>query len=157
MADGMIYSAVFTRVTVSAAQDFFELNTPSGKSIRLLGVFIGQNSEEGDAASESLSIDFIVDYSTSGSGGSAPTPRALDRSNTVAAGTTVEVNNTTQATGGSPLTLLSDAWNLQAGFQWVATPEMQIKLGPSSRFVVASPDTPADAVTMSGTIVWMEL
>ena len=154
---GMVYSAVFQGVAVSAAQDFFELNVAAGRTIKLLAVIIGQSTEEGDAASEMLRIDFVVDHSTSGSGGSAPTPRAWDRSNTVAAATGVEVNNTTQATGGTPLQLYADAWNVQAGFQWIATPEMQIKLAGGSRFVVASPDAPADAITMSGTIVWEEL
>lgn len=153
---GMVYSAVFTRVAVTAAIDLFELNTAAGKSIEILAIIVGQNTEEADAQSEMLSIDFIVNHSTSGSGGSAPTPRAWDRSNTIAAATGAEVNNTTVATGGTPLTLYSDAWNVQAGFQWIATPEMQIKIDVSSRFVVTSPDTPADSITISGTIVWIE-
>jgi hypothetical protein len=55
----------------------------------------------------------------------------------VVAGSTIKRNNTTQASGGSPLTLLSDTWNIMAGFLHAPQDEDEmIYIKPSERCVI---------------------
>ncbi len=151
---GRMYSASFTGVSVAAAQDLFELLAPADMIVVLHSVRIGQASEEGDAQSEMLSIQIQKYTGTSGSGGSSPTIVPHVKSDT-AATSVVEANNTTEAT--TLLTLISDAWNVQAGYLYQPTPEERIVLSPSTGLVITSPDVPADAITMNGTITFEEI
>ena len=80
----------------------------------IVGLFLGQSSDYGDAQAEGLRYRVIRGHTTSGSGGSAPTPRPLDRSG-AAAGFTAEANNTTIASVGTPINLHSDTLYVQAG------------------------------------------
>lgn len=154
-ADGPIYTATFSAVGVSAAQDAFEIVTDSTHWARIRGVYLGQYSDFGDAAAEIISVLFIRDYTVSGSSGSAVTPRAL-RSWTAAATSTVEANNTTVANTGTPLTLWAEAWNVQAPYIYYPPRAEQIVLGPSERLVIRL-TAPADSLTTNGTLVFEEL
>lgn len=153
---GQLYSAVFTGVAVTAQQDFFELNAASTKAVRIHRVVIGQSSDAGDAQAEVLAISFVRGYTTSGSGGSAPTPQKL-ATGLAAAASTVEVNNTTVANTGTASVLESDTFNAQVGYRYQPTPEERIELAPSERLVVRLGTTPADSLTMSGTLVFEEI
>jgi S-formylglutathione hydrolase FrmB len=153
---GMIYSATFTAVAVSAAQDLFEIAAPADAAVVLHSVRLGQSSDAGDAAAEMLPVQIVKGNTTSGSGGSAVTPTPLE-SGYAAAGAAVEANNTTQASAGTPLTVVADAFNVQVGWQWIPTPEERIVLSPSQRAVVRLSAAPADALTMSGTLVFEEI
>jgi hypothetical protein len=151
-----MYSAQFNNVAVTAAQDFFELVAPSSRPIRIHAIYLSQTSDLGDAAEEILRVLLIRGHTTSGSGGSTPTPVPL-RSGFVAAGTTAEANNTTAATAGSPVTCHADAFNIRGGWVYVPTPEARIEVAGGERFVVNLPSAPADSLTMNGTIVFEEL
>lgn len=152
---GRKYSAQFNNVAVSAAQDLFEINAPSTKSVILHSVFVGQASDAGDAQAEMLRILIIAAASTSGSGGSTPTAAPLD-SGDAAFGGTVEVNNTTVATGGTPITKHADCFNVQAGWVYRPTPEERIAIPGGGRLVINLP-APADSLTMSGTAIFEEI
>lgn len=152
---GMMYSANVAAVAVSAAQDVFEIVAPSDAVVVIHEVYISQTSDYGDAAAEGLQVKAIKNYSTSGSGGSTPTPTPL-QSGFAAAGSTVEANNTTQASTGTPLTLVADSFNVQIGYQWRATPETRIVLSPSQRLVWTL-SAPADAVTLNATMIFEEI
>lgn len=156
---GRFYSASFSGVSVSAAQDLFEALAASAKPFILHELTIGQYSDAGDSASELLAvlIKRATGSYTSGSGGSTPTP-AKHATNDSAASTTVEANNTTQAAAGSGAltTIRSEAWNVQAPYQFLPTPECRpIFLGGEA--CIVSITAPADALTVSGTIVIEEL
>lgn len=153
---GMLYTATFAEVAVSVAADLFEIVAPSDAAVVLHSVRIGQSTEEGDAAAEMLPIAIVKGNATSGSGGSTPTPTPLE-SGFTAAGSTVETCNTTQASTGTPLTLVADAFNVQVGWQWIPTPEERIVLSPSQRCVVRLGAAPADAMNMNGTLVFEEI
>ena len=115
---GLVYTAVFEDVAVSAAQDFFEIAAPSDAIVEVHSVRIGQTSDVGDSAAEILAISFVRGQgATSGSGGSTPTPNPT-HAGYAAAGSTVEANNTTKmvAGGGSLQVLYNDTFNLQVGF-----------------------------------------
>ena len=156
---GRLYTASFSATSVSAAVDVFEVLASSAKPFILHEVIIAQSSDYGDAAAEGLSVLLkkATGSYTSGSGGSTATPRPHS-TNDAAAGPTVETNNTTQASAGSGslLTMRCDAFNVQAGWQYLPTPEQRMLFLPAEACVV-SITAPADAVTLSGSIVFEEL
>lgn len=153
---GRVYSASFTGVAVTAQQDLFEINVASTKVVEILALFLSQSTEVGDAQEEGLSILCKTGASTSGSGGSAPTaiPRMLGDS---AYAGTVEVNNTAKASTGTIVTHEAWNWNVRAPFQYIWIPETTIVIAPSGRFTVELGTTPADSITMSGTLLFREV
>ena len=148
----------FSAVAVSAAVDVFEIAAASGKPFILHEITLAQSSDYGDAAAEGLSILIKrgIGY-TSGSGGSTATA-AKHATNDAAVGPTAETNNTTQASagGGSLTTIRAEAFNVQAGYQYLPTPEQRMVFLPAEALVV-SITAPADAVTLSGVCVIEEL
>ena len=150
---GRIYSVSFAAVAVTAVQDFFEINPPSTKSVIIHEARLSQVSDAGDAEDEMLQVSWIRGNTTSGSGGTTPTAAPLDGGDT-AYGGTVEVNNTTVASAGTPVTLLSDCFNVRSGWIYVPTPECRIQLGGGVRLCLRLGAAPADSLTMSGTCVF---
>lgn len=149
----MMYSTSFTDVAVTAAQDLFELTAPADAIIVLHSCYISQNTDYGDAASEGLTIN-VTRYSTSGSGGSTPTPRPMEVG-MPASGATSEANNTSQ--GGTPVVVHSEAFNVQAGWQYRPTPEERIVCSAGDIIAIELPSAPADSLTMSGTLYFDEI
>lgn len=146
----------FTGTAVTAAVDLFELTPADDKPIEVLGMVIGQSSDFGDAQAEQIGFRVIRGHTTSGSGGSAPTPRPLNRGD-AAAGFTAEVCNTTAASAGTTVDLWADVINMQAGYQ-VWLPET-CEWGASqadTTLVVRLIAAPADSLTISGTLVVRE-
>jgi len=151
-----LYTAIFNAVTVTAQQDLFELNVPTDAIVLIHAIELSQSSEIGDAQEEGLNLLMKRGATTSGSGGTVPTSQPLETGSS-AFGGTVEVNNTTKATAGTIVTLRAENWNVRMPYLWLPTPEMRFILGPSSRFTVELATTPADAITMSGTLTFEEL
>lgn len=151
-----VYTVVFSAVSVSAAQDLFEITPASNKPVEIVGIELGQTSDSGDAQDEQLQLSIIRGHTTSGSGGTAPTPQPLEP-NDGAAGFTAEVNNTTVATTGTTATLWTTAWNVRAGYiNWF--PEYVRPTATSGNTTILVRMTaPADAITMSGTLYVAEL
>jgi hypothetical protein len=149
---GTIYTATFSAVSVSAAQDLFEIVAPTASPIFIREIRFGQYSDAGDSQAELLSVLLMRGHTTTGSGGAALTPVAMLGGTSLA---TVARNNTTVATSGSPETLMADAWNIQAGWYYPSDSEMRIAIGSGIRFVVRI-TAPADAITMNGTLTWEE-
>lgn len=154
--NGRTYSVVFSAVAVSAAQDLFEITPADDKPVEIVGIELGQSSDSGDAQDEQLQISIIRGHTTSGSGGSAPTPGPLNP-NGAAAGFTAEVNNTTIASAGTTVTLHTGCWNVRAGYiNWF--PEgCRPTAGQSNTTIVVRQTAPADSITMSGTLHVREL
>lgn len=142
---GPMYSAVFEEVVVAAAQDLFEINAPSNGVVILHGFELGQSS---DTDSEMLNI-LVHRGTTSGSGGSSVTARPMEVG-APAFGGTIEVNNTSQSTEG--VHLHSGCFNVVNGYLCVWTPKEQPAISPSGRLIIELQTTPADALTMSGTV-----
>ncbi len=154
---GTLFSATFTAVSVSAAQDVFEITSPATRRVRIQDIRLGQYSDFGDAQAEILSVLILRGYTVSGSAGSSVTPANVISDSAKVAQSTVEANNTTVANTGTAVTLLADAWNVQAG-AWVAplSDRLAFVIGPSTRLVVRI-TAPADALTMNGTMIFEEL
>lgn len=145
------YAATFSAVGMSAAQDVFEIVSPSTHRVRIRKIILSQYSDFGDAQAELISVKVIRGYTTSGSGGSSATPVNFKPWGSAAA-STVEINNTTVAQDGTGVVLVADAWNVAAGW-WLPEP---IWLDVSSRLVVRI-TAPVDSVTGNGTMIFDEV
>lgn len=156
---GRFYTIQTSGVATSVATDVFEVLAASGKPFILHEVVISQSSDYGDSAAEGLTvlIKRATGSYTSGSGGSTPTPGKHCTSDT-ACGATVEANNTTQASAGSGAltTLRAECFNVQSGYQYLPPPEQRLFFSPAEACVV-SLSAPADAVTLSASMVIEEL
>jgi hypothetical protein len=150
------YTVNFEDVTVSAVQDLFSLDAASDKPIELVALEFAQNTETGDAAEEQLRIKVTRGNTTVGSGGTAPTPQPMSPGDT-AAGFTARVNDTTQASAGTAVDLISTAFNVRVGYSWGPVPfGMGIWTSGTSLLVVKLMAAPADALDLSGTATIIE-
>ena len=152
-----LYTVIFSAVSVSAAQDLFEITPGDDKPVRLHGISVGQTSDAGDAQDEQIQWSVIRGHTTSGSGGSAPTPAPLQTSADTAAGFTAEVNNTTTATAGTGVILHTSAFNVRAGLEYWWPPECRPGASQANTTIVVRITAPTDALTMSGTLYVEEL
>jgi hypothetical protein len=149
---GRLYTVVISGTASPAAVfDLAEFNPTSTKPIRIRRLRLAQTSEP-TTEEEQLSLTIQRGHTTSGSGGSAPTPRPLT-TGIAAAGFTAEIVNTTQATAGSPVILVEDAWNTRAGMDLAFSSE-EAPGAVNERLVVQS-GAPADAITLRATF-WIE-
>ena len=155
---GRMYSAEFSKVAVTADQDWFEITPADEKPVAIHAIYISQSSDLADAAEEILNYKVIRGQATSGSGGGTSTPGVLNPLDT-ASGATVEVNNTTLASTGTAVDLHSDSFNIRAGLQLIFDPDMRPKCSLSNgiRLVVRLMENPADELTISGTVYFEEL
>ncbi len=157
---GRMYSARFEGVAVSAAQDVFSLGSPTSGVGLLHSIFLGQDSDVGDAGEILEIVRIVTGNTTVGSGGSAPTaiPFQLGDTPTV----TVRANDTTEVSAGTQVIKHSDIWNVRVGWQYIPTPETRIYFneliaGTKTFLAVQLPNAPASAITMSGTIIFEEI
>lgn len=147
-----IYTVAFSAVAVTVAVDVFEIRPADDKPVEIIGLFIGQSSDVGDAADEMLGYSVIRGFTTSGSGGATPTPTPVDRSG-AAAGFSAETNNTTAATTGTTTTMHADTFNIRAGEKlWVPEGCWWEASQADTSIIVRLAAAPADSLTMSGTL-----
>lgn len=140
----MLYDSNIEAVSVSAAQDLYELLSPSDAVCLIHGVVVEQSVSE---ISEQLRLTCarVTGAPTSGSGGGTitPTPR---EPGSAAAGATVERNNTTQISGGTSVKCADRGFNILNGIEIIFDPPVQVS--PGTRFVVAI-NAPGAALTMN--------
>ena len=153
---GRMYSVSFVGVAVTAQQDFFEIVAAAGKPCVVHSIEIEQSTEVGDAQEEGLSILLKDGQTTSGSGGSAPTPAPVNFTDAAAA-FVAEVNNTTKASVGTIVTKRAWNWNVRLPFLKLFTPETRPVVVGGARMTVELATTPADSITVSGTMMVEEL
>ncbi len=75
----------------------------------------------------------------------------------MAAGLTVECNNTTKASAGTIVTHAAWAFEVRQGLNIVFTQEQQKLMAAARRMTIELATTPADSVTMNGTIDLQEI
>jgi len=152
-----MYSIPFSGVAVTAQQDFFEILAATAKPCKVHSIEIEQSTEVGDAQEEGLSILLKRGVgSTTGSGGTTPTPVTQDVSD-VAAGLVGKVNNTTKMTVGTITLLRAWVWNVRIPFFKMFTPETRPAILPGDRLTVELATTPADSITINGTMMVEEI
>jgi hypothetical protein len=158
---GRMYSGTFKSIAVTAAQDFFELLAPSDATLVIHEWTLCQTTEVADAQEEMLLLTTNrgIGSVTSGSGGGTITTLPLSAGD-AAFGGTLERNNTSQMAVGSG-TLNADlevyAWNIRIPFQKTYTPETRPVVSPSNRWTLELETTPADSITIHGTIIFEEI
>lgn len=147
-----MYSLSFTEVAVTAQQDLFQLEATT-RPITIYGVTLSQSSDVGDSASEGLSILVreVTDAVTDDGG-----EQALDRNNPGTFSGACAINETTELTTGAA-TLHSEVWGILNPFIYLPIPELRIHVDVGNAVVVNLNTTPADSITMSGTIYFEEL
>lgn len=153
---GRVYSATFSGVTVSAAQDFFSLQAASNKPCIIHEVHITQDADE---TSQQLVVQLkrMPATWTVGSGGAAVTPGPMTATDT-AAGATVRRNDTTVGTtSGTAVTLRRSGDNVLNGWHWVFTPETRPVFINGEALVVHLPNAPGAGIAMSGELIFEEI
>ncbi len=152
MAQNRIYTVAFSAVAVTAAVDLFEISPADDKPCEVIGMFLGQSSDVGDAAAEILAYTVIRGHTTSGSGGTATTPRPLNRSDATV-GFAAETCNTTAATAGTTHILHADTFHVASGEKLWLPEGCEWELSQAdTTLVVRLAAAPADSLTMSGTL-----
>lgn len=148
---GRIYSADFTEVAVTAQQDLFQIEAITTPAI-IHAVFLSQTSDVGDAAAEGLSIIIqrVTDAVTNDIA-----EVALDGGD-AAANANLAINETTELVTGASI-IHSEAWNIAMPFVYLPTPELRPVVQIGNAIVVNLNTTPADSITMSGTLYFEEI
>lgn len=158
-----VYTATFSAVAATAAQDVFEITAPANSRVKIIDCKLGQYTDFGDAAAEILSVLVIRGFTTTGTGGSSVTPaNILGHTGAMTATSVVKANNTTVATNGTGVTLVADVMNVAAGWSLRDTLSRgyenvpEIILSNSQRLVIRI-TAPADSLTMNGTLIFEEI
>jgi len=156
MSNGRIYSVQFDGIAESAVNDVFEITAASDRMVEILSFHISQVTVTGDASEELLLVQYKSGQTTSGSGGTSvtPVPRLLDD---VAAGTSCEATNTTQASTGTIVTHWSTYWNVRMPLDLWLPPEQTFWLRPSQRGTFSIDTAPAGATTFSAVCTFREI
>ncbi len=147
---GRMYTVQFSDVAVTAQQDLFQIESLVVPVI-IHGVFISQISDVGDTAAENLGIriarvtDIVTDDLAT---------VQLDKGDATQ-NADVAVNETTELVTGLEI-IHSEAWNIALPFVWMPPPEMRIIGQVGDVIVVNLNTTPADSLTMSGTLYFEE-
>lgn len=157
---GRMYTAQFSAVAATVAQDLFEIAAPADAIVVIHDWNVFQTSDVGDAAEEILRLECVrgVGTVTSGSGGSTVTPQPVADGDP-AFGGVVAANNTTRMVVGTGTleTLPQHGWNVRTELQKIYTPETRPVISPSNRWTLSLPAAPADSLTLSGTVTFEEI
>ncbi len=148
---GRIYTVEFTDITVTAIQDFFQLEAITVPVV-LHALFLSQNTDTGDAAAENLTVrirkvtDAVGDVTVEGK---------LD-SRDSAALANLNVNDETPLTTGAK-TIHVECWNIAIPFIWMPPPELRITVPVDDVVTVNLVADPTDSLTMSGVMYFEEI
>jgi hypothetical protein len=143
------YVVSFEDVNISAAQDLLQIKGATGKMLRILSVSVGATDTTMPTAQMiKVRCRFLPATVTDGSGGSSPTPQALDPGDS-AASFTAKANNTTQATTSGTAAKLGE-WGVHLFSGLDYTFPKPPAVGPSESFVFELLAAPTGTVHMSG-------
>jgi hypothetical protein len=151
-----LYTASFSDVAITAAQDLFGLLATAGMAFKIHCIELGQRSL---TTWEAKPLKLVRNPSTAtvGSGGSAPVVRRLNPSD-AAATVTARANDTTgQTTSGTQEIILARDWEFLNGFFWLPAPEQRPIIRPSEGCALQLAVAPSASMTASGYIEFEEL
>lgn len=150
---GRKYYVDLPPTAITVASDLFELTPADDKPIKVLSLNLHQTSDFGDAQDEVISVVWVRGNTTSGSGGSAPTPRPCNPSD-AAAGFTAEAANTTAASTGTAVNLARHGFNIRGGLERPYTPDECPEASQANTLLVLRmAAAPADSLTIAGSIL----
>lgn len=147
---GRMYSVIMDNVAVTAAQDLVRISAPSTAVVKIHEVKVTNEDVE-----TSNQVAYQLQRSSTDGTGTAATPEAFDTGSTVFGGTVVVDLSADTTISGAPL--WKEGQNILNGFHWLPTPETQITVPPSGRFVVRLDSAPAGSTQMSATVVFEEI
>lgn len=148
---GRMFTVVFSEVAVTAQQDLFQIEALVTPAI-IHKIVLSQTSDVGDAAAENLSI--LIRRVTDAVTDDLATVQ-LDKGDATQTAD-VAINETSELTTGAEI-IHAEAWNIALPFIWMDPPEGRIIVEVGNVVVVNLNTTPADSLTMSGTIVFEEV
>jgi hypothetical protein len=145
------YSVVFSGVSVTAAQDLFQIIGAAGKTLKVKRIALSDVDTTLPAGQMlQLRARFLPATVSNGSGGSSPTPQPMDPGD-AAASFTAKANNTSKATtSGTAVVLYAGGCHLFSGLDYSFTKEPII--GPSEAFVFELLSTVSATCIMSGQV-----
>jgi hypothetical protein len=152
------YTVEFDNITWTAAQtdiDVFSIDPATDKPTAITGIIVKATSEVQEAQESWQRLRVIHGHTTVGSGGAAATARPVSPIDT-AYGGSVRTNDTTIASAGTAVNLLSDAFQVRAGYELFLLPEDWLWTSGANFLVVRMLDTVADDITASGTLFIVE-
>lgn len=140
-------SASFTWTNTGGDADLLEIVPTTGKPCRLVALYLGQNTEFGDTAEESVRISIIrLPATFTSSNGTSTTPRTPDDVEATV-GFTAETNGATVATtSGTAETIYELSWNVRAPMEWRWDRAEAATVRPSAGLVVRGNQTPVDDI-----------
>lgn len=151
---------IATAGALTAAADIFEALASTNKPLIVLGWNIYQTTELGDAAEEQLEIAAVrgVGTVTSGSGGSTSTVVATDEGTQSLTAPTVETLNTTRMAAGTGTLRTEEkwSWNVRIPWTWFFPEVLRPFVRAGDRWTLAILSTPADSITIGGTLYLAE-
>lgn len=145
-----MFTAQFTEVAVTAQQDLFQIEALVVPAT-IHAIYLSQTSDVGDASAENLSIQIrrATDVVTN------DIVEAKLDTGSAAANADLAVNETTELITGQEI-IHSETWNIALPFVWLPPPEMRIVVPVGDVICVNLNTTPADELTMSGTLYFSE-
>lgn len=161
-----VYTVSFQAITANNADgnfDFFEIDPAADKPVEILGLFIGNSSDFGDAQEEILRYSLVyMSGGTFTSGGEASTTaRPTDPTDGAASGAyeSLNSNGTVATTTGTSVIRHADAFNVRTGLQIIFPPEMRHKCDGTaqSAMLVRCDSTVADDITFDGCMYVREI
>lgn len=117
------YTVAFEAQTVAAASgdyDFFELDAAADYPIEVIGIELGQITQEGDTNEDLLRCAVVRGNTTTGNG-TAATPQPT--SGTGTAQFAAETVSSTPASAGTAVNLWTFMWNTRVGYSLGPLPE----------------------------------
>jgi len=152
-----MYTFEFTRAH-TATGDLFQIIPGTEKPILIHAIYLSQNTEVGDSGEEMVRVEITRNYDTDATGGgSAPNAVPLD-ANDAADSATITEGNTTDATGGSPVILHTESFNVRTGWAYIPTPEMRPRCDLGDQNLVLELASLTDAsITFDCTVYFEEI
>lgn len=154
---GRVYSAGFTGVTVSAAQDLFQMSAPSDAVVMLHGVVVSN-----DASETSEMLRFTIQRASSGGTNTTSlTPAPMEVGDAAFGGGVSRSGGSSgfaRAAVSGTLTLLrGKSENILNGVEWLFTPETRPVVSPNSILIVGIETAPSSELTMSAELTFEEI
>lgn len=129
------FDAIFPATDVSASIDLCELNIHAARPAIVLGIYLYNLTDIGDAQEQQLQFLWKTGATTTGSDGNAAA-NGLHVDGGGASGFTYETFNTTKASGGTIVTRRTFGWNIRAPYERILTQEELIIMPAGSRWTL---------------------
>lgn len=148
------YSAPLTPASITTTVDFFHVTAAAESPVTLMAMQLYNTTDLADAQEEVLSIALVRGV-TGGTGGTALTEVHYGDAGGSAVSAAVVGLNTTVSTAGTVMEHVG--WNVRIPLFWCPIPELRPSVDSTQDPVVFRLlAAPADAITIGGTIWWME-